>query len=88
MPLELPSTAEPMARPKVSLRLQFATTYYCCCSQHYNFKFVHNLLQLGNPFILPGATVATILMLGALHARRLYEDRKVYTSIVYSNTNY
>ncbi|XP_078442687.1 phosphatidylserine decarboxylase 1 [Wolffia australiana] len=31
----------------------------------------------GNFFMLSGATVATILMLGALHARRLYEDRKV-----------
>lgn len=28
--------------------------------------------------MLPGATVATILMFGALHARRLYDDRKVY----------
>lgn len=27
--------------------------------------------------MLPGATVATILMFGALHARRLYDDRKV-----------
>lgn len=26
---------------------------------------------------MPGATVATILMLGALHARRLYDDKKV-----------
>ncbi|XP_021757805.1 phosphatidylserine decarboxylase proenzyme 1, mitochondrial-like isoform X2 [Chenopodium quinoa] len=31
----------------------------------------------GNTFLLPGATVATILMLGALHARRLYDDKKV-----------
>ncbi|CAO2819473.1 unnamed protein product [Amaranthus hypochondriacus] len=31
----------------------------------------------GNAYLLPGATVATILMLGALHARRLYDDRKV-----------
>lgn len=31
----------------------------------------------GNTFLLPGATIATILMLGALHARRLYDDRKV-----------
>ncbi|WZZ26323.1 hypothetical protein YC2023_009724 [Brassica napus] len=31
----------------------------------------------GNAFLLPGATVATILMLGALHGRRLYEDKKV-----------
>ncbi|XP_010677069.2 phosphatidylserine decarboxylase proenzyme 1, mitochondrial [Beta vulgaris subsp. vulgaris] len=31
----------------------------------------------GNTFLLPGATVATILMFGALHARRLYDDRKV-----------
>lgn len=26
---------------------------------------------------MPGATVATLLMLGALHARRLYDDKKV-----------
>jgi phosphatidylserine decarboxylase len=31
----------------------------------------------GNSFLVPGATVATIVMLGALHARRLYEDKKV-----------
>ncbi|RVX15328.1 Phosphatidylserine decarboxylase proenzyme 1, mitochondrial [Vitis vinifera] len=30
-----------------------------------------------NSFLVPGATVATILMLGALHARRLYDDKKV-----------
>ncbi|XP_071724111.1 phosphatidylserine decarboxylase proenzyme 1, mitochondrial [Rutidosis leptorrhynchoides] len=30
----------------------------------------------GNPFLVPGATVATILMLGALHARRMYNDKK------------
>ena len=32
----------------------------------------------GNSFVVPGATVATILMLGVLHARRLYEDKKVH----------
>lgn len=31
----------------------------------------------GKSFFLPGATVATIVMLGALHARRLYDDSKV-----------
>ncbi|KAF2299071.1 hypothetical protein GH714_030392 [Hevea brasiliensis] len=30
----------------------------------------------GSTFLLPGATVATLLMLGALHARRLYDDKK------------
>lgn len=30
----------------------------------------------GSSFIVPGATVATILMLGVLHARRLYDDKK------------
>ncbi|OAY60052.1 phosphatidylserine decarboxylase proenzyme 1, mitochondrial isoform X1 [Manihot esculenta] len=30
----------------------------------------------GSAFLLPGATVATLLMLGALHARRLYDDKK------------
>ena len=27
--------------------------------------------------MVPGATVATLLMLGALHARRMYEDNKL-----------
>lgn len=27
---------------------------------------------------MPGATVATLLMLGALHARRLYDDKQVW----------
>ncbi|XP_077236536.1 phosphatidylserine decarboxylase 1 [Tasmannia lanceolata] len=31
----------------------------------------------GNSFLVPGATVATIVMLGLLHARRLYDDKKV-----------
>nr|AKM76658.1 mitochondrial phosphatidylserine decarboxylase [Pelargonium exstipulatum] len=31
----------------------------------------------GNPFLVPGATFATILMLGALHARRMYNDKKI-----------
>ncbi|KAL6985999.1 phosphatidylserine decarboxylase 1 [Sarracenia purpurea var. burkii] len=31
----------------------------------------------GNSFLVPGATVATIVMLGALHARRLYDDKKL-----------
>ncbi|GMH22773.1 hypothetical protein Nepgr_024616 [Nepenthes gracilis] len=31
----------------------------------------------GNSFLVPGATVATICMLGVLHARRLYDDKKV-----------
>lgn len=31
----------------------------------------------GNAFLFPGATLATLLMLGALHARRMYGDRKV-----------
>ena len=31
----------------------------------------------GDSLLVPGATVATILMLGALHARRLYDDKKV-----------
>ncbi|GAB4858059.1 phosphatidylserine decarboxylase 1, variant 3 [Ancistrocladus abbreviatus] len=31
----------------------------------------------GNSFLVPGATVATIFMLGVLHARRLYDDRKL-----------
>lgn len=31
----------------------------------------------GNFFLVPGATMATIAMLGILHARRLYDDKKV-----------
>ncbi|XP_058778186.1 phosphatidylserine decarboxylase proenzyme 1, mitochondrial [Vicia villosa] len=32
--------------------------------------------QGDSSYLLPGATVATILMLGALHARRMYDDKK------------
>ncbi|KAG6430800.1 hypothetical protein SASPL_108873 [Salvia splendens] len=31
----------------------------------------------GNSFLVPGATVATILMLGALHVRRMYDDKQL-----------
>lgn len=31
----------------------------------------------GNNFLLPGATIATLLMLGGLHAKRLYEEKKI-----------
>ncbi|KAM4073738.1 hypothetical protein ACJW30_10G042300 [Castanea mollissima] len=31
----------------------------------------------GDSFLVPGATAATLLMLGVLHARRLYDDKKV-----------
>ncbi|KAK3005434.1 hypothetical protein RJ639_017112 [Escallonia herrerae] len=31
----------------------------------------------GNYFLVPGATVATLAMLAALHARRLYNDKKI-----------
>lgn len=31
----------------------------------------------GDSFLVPGATVATLLMLGVLHARRMYDDKKV-----------
>ncbi|XWS38593.1 hypothetical protein CRYUN_Cryun19dG0144400 [Craigia yunnanensis] len=34
-------------------------------------------VSIGNAFLVPGATVATLLMLGVLHARRLYDDKKV-----------
>ncbi|KAH9607126.1 hypothetical protein KSS87_005054, partial [Heliosperma pusillum] len=35
-----------------------------------------------NVYLLPGATVATLLMLAALHARRLYDDKRVkYISV-------
>jgi hypothetical protein len=37
--------------------------------------------------LLPGATVATLLMLGALHARRLYEDSKVFLFFSYLSRN-
>ncbi|KAL4178684.1 hypothetical protein AMTRI_Chr13g116320 [Amborella trichopoda] len=30
-----------------------------------------------NPFFIPGATLATLVMLGLLHARHLYEDKKM-----------
>ena len=35
-------------------------------------------MSVGNSYLVPGATVATIVMLGALHARRLYDDKKVH----------
>lgn len=41
------------------------------------------MVTVGNAFLLPGATVATILMLGALHGRRLYEDKKVARQLVW-----
>ncbi|XP_042405061.1 phosphatidylserine decarboxylase proenzyme 1, mitochondrial-like [Zingiber officinale] len=31
----------------------------------------------GNVLLIPGATIATLLMFGFLHARRMYDDRKV-----------
>ncbi|XP_074561593.1 phosphatidylserine decarboxylase proenzyme 1, mitochondrial-like, partial [Curcuma longa] len=31
----------------------------------------------GNFLLIPGATMATLLMFGFLHARRMYDDRKV-----------
>ncbi|PON97696.1 Phosphatidylserine decarboxylase-related [Trema orientale] len=31
----------------------------------------------GDSFLVPGATVATLLMLGVLHARRMYDEKKV-----------
>ncbi|KAL6005048.1 phosphatidylserine decarboxylase 1 [Asimina triloba] len=34
-------------------------------------------VSCGNFFLVPGATVATILMVGVLHARRIYDDKKV-----------
>ncbi|KAL7160463.1 hypothetical protein ABFS83_01G096600 [Erythranthe nasuta] len=36
-----------------------------------------NSQSQGNSFLVPGATLATIFMLGALHARRLYDDNKI-----------
>lgn len=34
-------------------------------------------MYAGDSFLVPGATVATLLMLGFLHARRLYDGKKV-----------
>ncbi len=45
-----------------------------------------SLLDAANR-LLPGATVATLLMLGALHARRLYEDSKVFLFFSYLSRN-
>ncbi|KAL5748457.1 hypothetical protein ACOSP7_025498 [Xanthoceras sorbifolium] len=42
-----------------------------------SFSSGSNNNSQGNIFLVPGATVATLLMLGALHARRLYDDKKV-----------
>lgn len=37
---------------------------------------------VGNFLLLPGATMATILMLGFLHARRMYDDKKACVAFV------
>lgn len=37
----------------------------------------HEGSSTGRVRLLPGATVATLLMLGTLHARRLYEENKL-----------
>lgn len=43
----------------------------------FNRRKMHTCSQERNPLVVPGATVATILMLGALHARRMYNDKKI-----------
>jgi phosphatidylserine decarboxylase len=40
----------------------------------------------GDSFLVPGATVATLLMLGFLHARRLYDDKKVIGYMLIPNS--
>ncbi|KAJ0106418.1 hypothetical protein Patl1_18462 [Pistacia atlantica] len=76
-----------MALRAASLRSIFS---FICEEALYNvsspcvFKWWHKqvvkviiILLSCNIFLVPGATVATLLMLGALHARRLYDDKKV-----------
>ncbi|OIW10845.1 hypothetical protein TanjilG_27791 [Lupinus angustifolius] len=41
-----------------------------------NFKVSCFYTYISDSFLVPGATVATLLMLGALHARRMYQDKK------------
>uniref|UniRef100_J3LIZ7 Phosphatidylserine decarboxylase proenzyme 1, mitochondrial n=1 Tax=Oryza brachyantha TaxID=4533 RepID=J3LIZ7_ORYBR len=47
--------------------------HHRCCPLHAS---ANSGARQGN-FILPGATAATIVMFGILHARRMYEDQKV-----------
>ncbi|KAL2903073.1 Phosphatidylserine decarboxylase proenzyme 1 mitochondrial [Bienertia sinuspersici] len=61
-----------------NFNLLFLKNLHTSSSTKASFNGGHNSSNSnGNTFLLPGATVATILMLGALHARRLYEDKKV-----------
>lgn len=58
---------------------------------HYIYKACeanYTSLGAGNSFLVPGATAATILMLGALHARRLYDDKKVRICSLYMCIHY
>uniref|UniRef100_A0A0E0GFI8 phosphatidylserine decarboxylase n=1 Tax=Oryza nivara TaxID=4536 RepID=A0A0E0GFI8_ORYNI len=51
----------------------------CLHSHHHRSPFhasANSGARQGN-FILPGATAATLVMFGILHARRMYEDQKV-----------
>lgn len=59
--------------------------YMCCVSMSRSKVISHEsffMFCTGNSFLVPGATVATILMLGALHVRRLYDDRKVIQCVM------
>jgi len=54
--------------------------YYSCSEALCLFDLLRECA--GDSFLVPGATVATILMLGVLHARRLYVDKKVHSIFI------
>ena len=80
---ELPSMGEMTAATlMVSFSVNLIAIFFNCRTliEVYLF-FSFSFFFAGSAYLLPGATVATILMLGALHARRLYDDRKVFSLI-------
>lgn len=59
-----------------------------CCFNFFFYSIVcrpdsHSNFFVGNFFIVPGATAAVIAMLGLLHARRIYNDKKVPYTILH-----
>ncbi|KAK4742052.1 hypothetical protein SAY87_000053 [Trapa incisa] len=71
-----------MAAHHFQYRCRFLTSFFAkrvhqAARARATFNGDHSGGSEGGSYLVPGATVATILMLGALHARRLYDDRKV-----------
>lgn len=72
-----------MASQRIYLNNQPRRSSFMSSLRRRDFKAAAGASQTGggqgdsNQFLIPGATIATIVMLGALHARRLYEDKKM-----------